>query len=220
TRQISASGRATVQVVIPYIDLLTNHVDKFARDETLLPCVRAAAKRGRAILDKYYERTDENIVHRNAMVFTPRYKLQYFRTQDWPEEWITEARDLAREEYRTQYKPAATSCTEANGAANSAPAPRPGRRSATASTAAVSSELVLSRPATDIFSACITGYSRPLLLAHAQQRLPKPGSARSIPRDPSAHHRRRPSGVLAPSCADRSRPVPCPYGIGLPLCAG
>ena len=53
--------------VIPYMDLLTEHVDKFTRDESLAPCVRAAAKRGHKIIDKYYEASDETMIYRVAM---------------------------------------------------------------------------------------------------------------------------------------------------------
>ena len=53
--------------VIPFIDLLTAHVNKFASDDMLSPCVRAAAKRGRCILDKYYAATDETSIYRIAM---------------------------------------------------------------------------------------------------------------------------------------------------------
>ncbi|OJT13075.1 Zinc finger BED domain-containing protein 4 [Trametes pubescens] len=105
TKQISVSDRALVQDVIPYIDVLTSHVDTFRNDASLSPIVRAAAQRGREILDKYYKRTDETIVYRIAMILHPRYKLQYFRDADWEEDWITEALKLVRDEWTTNYKP-------------------------------------------------------------------------------------------------------------------
>ena len=67
TRQISTSNRALVHEVIPYMDALTEHLDKFSQDETLTPAVRMAAKRGRLLLDKYYGLTDETIIYRIAM---------------------------------------------------------------------------------------------------------------------------------------------------------
>ncbi|RPD70490.1 hypothetical protein L226DRAFT_426001, partial [Lentinus tigrinus ALCF2SS1-7] len=104
TRQISSSSRALVHEVIPYIDLLTTHVDRFASDTSLEPCVRAAAQRGRIILDKYYGLTDETCIYRIAMILHPRYKVQYFRGQDWPEDWIQEALDTIRGEWTSCYK--------------------------------------------------------------------------------------------------------------------
>lgn len=53
--------------MIPYIDLLTDHVDDVDKDTQLAPAVRAAAKRGRAILDKYYSYTDDSVIYRIAM---------------------------------------------------------------------------------------------------------------------------------------------------------
>ena len=49
------------------MDVLTEHVDRFTQDEELAPCVRAAAKRGRVILNKYYGLTDETCIYRIAM---------------------------------------------------------------------------------------------------------------------------------------------------------
>lgn len=53
--------------VIPYIDIFTTHLDDFADEPELTPSVRAAAQRGRHVLNKYYERTDESIIYRIAM---------------------------------------------------------------------------------------------------------------------------------------------------------
>lgn len=67
TNEISHSSRGLVHEVIPFMDLLTEHVNEFIANETLHPAVRGAAKRGRAILDKYYTLTDTTIVYRTAM---------------------------------------------------------------------------------------------------------------------------------------------------------
>lgn len=67
TNQISTSTRALVHEVIPYIDILTEHLDDYTDNKDLAPCVRAATQRGRVVLNKYYERTDESIVYRIAM---------------------------------------------------------------------------------------------------------------------------------------------------------
>ena len=40
------------------------------------------------------------------LVLHPGLKTQYFRDQDWPEEWIDEALRLARETWHSHYKPA------------------------------------------------------------------------------------------------------------------
>ena len=42
-----------------------------------------------------------------AVVMHPRYKLDYFRKNQWPEEWIETVRVMARSHYAKYYKPSA-----------------------------------------------------------------------------------------------------------------
>ena len=67
TNQISSNRHALIQDVIPFIDVLTDHVEKFKADTSNSPVVRAAASRGRIILDRYYSRTDEVAIYHVAM---------------------------------------------------------------------------------------------------------------------------------------------------------
>ena len=67
TNQISSNRHALIQDVIPFIDILTDHVEKYKADTTKSRVVRAAAARGRIILDRYYSRTDEVAIYRVAM---------------------------------------------------------------------------------------------------------------------------------------------------------
>lgn len=53
--------------VIPYIDILTAHLDDFQDNLALTSGIRAAAKRGRLMLSKYYSLTDETAIFRVAM---------------------------------------------------------------------------------------------------------------------------------------------------------
>ena len=57
---MSKSSRALVHEVIPVIDILTQHLDKFSDDLVLHPSVRAAAARGRIVLNKYYSLTNSS----------------------------------------------------------------------------------------------------------------------------------------------------------------
>ena len=49
------------------MDSPTDHLDKFRNDADIPPVVRAAAYRGRKLLDRYYSYTDNSIVFRIAM---------------------------------------------------------------------------------------------------------------------------------------------------------
>ena len=111
--------------VIPYIDVLTAHLDDFQDDLSLTSAIRAAAKHGRIMLSKYYSLTDETPIFRIAMstvfmlsascrfltglyqlVMHPMYKLSYFHKAEWPEAWIQEARQLITHEWTMRYRPA------------------------------------------------------------------------------------------------------------------
>ncbi|TBU55542.1 hypothetical protein BD310DRAFT_777191, partial [Dichomitus squalens] len=67
TNDISLSTRGLVHEVIPYMDVLTAHLDDFQDDLSLTSAIRAAAKRGRLMLSKYYSLTDETPIFRIAM---------------------------------------------------------------------------------------------------------------------------------------------------------
>jgi hypothetical protein len=56
-----------VSSVIPRIDALVHVIDDFKDDVSKHPAVRSAAMRGLAILNKYYQKTDESFVYRIAM---------------------------------------------------------------------------------------------------------------------------------------------------------
>lgn len=47
------------------------------------------------------------------IVLHPRYKLEYFIQNEWPQEWINVAKELAQEYWVTYYKPSNTAETMA-----------------------------------------------------------------------------------------------------------
>ncbi len=105
------------------MDILTHKINDAIQDESLHIAVRAAAARGRVILDKYYSKTDQSIMYRMAMstshtvshlilvtyhghdeVLHPQYKTDYFVDEEWEEEWIVAARDIITERWNTFYR--------------------------------------------------------------------------------------------------------------------
>lgn len=56
-----------ISSVIPGIDRLVCAIDNFKDNTSRHPAVRSAATRGLAILNKYYQKTDESFVYRIAM---------------------------------------------------------------------------------------------------------------------------------------------------------
>jgi hypothetical protein len=67
TKLISQSNKPLLHHTIPVFDIITRALDDYVGDDEKLPAVRAAARRGRAMLNKYYGLTDESIMYRIAM---------------------------------------------------------------------------------------------------------------------------------------------------------
>lgn len=114
TLRISQSAIPLIHEVIPLIDVLTHSLDTFISKSSFHPAVRAAAARGKVVLNKYYQMSDSSIIYCCAMMLHPRYKTAYFARQEWPTEWITNAVYLLRSHWITYYKPKVdlrTSCS-------------------------------------------------------------------------------------------------------------
>jgi len=123
TLWLSQKKTPLLHEVIPVIDLLTNRLEDVSTDAKYLPSIRAGAAKGLAVLNKYYSKTDESVMYRCTMsmfrvqtisfllssrlssVLHPKYKLSYFRSKNWPEEWIDAARAVLREQWSSYYKP-------------------------------------------------------------------------------------------------------------------
>jgi len=55
-------------------------------------------------MNRYYSRTDCSVAYRIAMVLHPGMKLEYFRANEWEEDWIEQAEELVREGYAAKYE--------------------------------------------------------------------------------------------------------------------
>ncbi|KAH9915974.1 uncharacterized protein BXZ73DRAFT_24955, partial [Epithele typhae] len=53
---------------------------------------------------KYYALTDSSEAYRIAMVLHPRYKMEYFKSEHWPDDWIETAKTVVRDRYDAVYK--------------------------------------------------------------------------------------------------------------------
>lgn len=67
TERMSKSRVPLLHEVIPMIDLLTNMLQTYIDDLSAFPAIRAAARRGRDMLNKYYSKTDTSVMFRVAM---------------------------------------------------------------------------------------------------------------------------------------------------------
>jgi hypothetical protein len=101
--EMQAAGVPLISTVIKRVDDLVRVIDKYKDDTSKHPAVRSAALRGLAILNKYYEKSDESFVYRISMALDPRFKLGYFVDQEWPKEWIDTVKDITRTVYQEHY---------------------------------------------------------------------------------------------------------------------
>ncbi|KAH9828837.1 uncharacterized protein C8Q71DRAFT_680495, partial [Rhodofomes roseus] len=90
--------------VIPAMDIIDKQLATDALNHALDPAIRVAVSLGKRAINHYYNKSDESAVYRIAMVLDPRNKLQYFRDNAWPDEWITDARFLVRQAYDEDWK--------------------------------------------------------------------------------------------------------------------
>jgi len=101
--EMQSSSIPLISSVIPRIDDLVGAIADFKDDTAKHPAVRSAAARGLAILNKYYQKSDESFVYRIAMALDPRYKLSYFNDQHWPPNWINTVKEITRMVYKDDY---------------------------------------------------------------------------------------------------------------------
>lgn len=128
TKKISQSAVPLIHQVIPLIDSITSHFDAVLDSSTTSLAIQHAALRGLLLLNKYYACTDDMIVYRISMstfhkvifflsshlcylVLHPRIKTQYFKKAGWEEEWIENAKFIAKNEWVTNYKPSTSAST-------------------------------------------------------------------------------------------------------------
>ena len=85
------------------MDKLNNHLNPNTK-KPYHPAIQAAMKLARKKINRYYSMTDLSTAYRIAMVLHPGLKLEYFRQQDWEEDWVDNAENLVCEEYITRYE--------------------------------------------------------------------------------------------------------------------
>ncbi|PIL32936.1 hypothetical protein GSI_05054 [Ganoderma sinense ZZ0214-1] len=127
TLAISQSATPLIHDVIPWIDVMTKHLEDTRDNVDKLPIIRAAARKGYKILQKYYRHTDETPFYRIAMMLHPCYKKRYFVRARWPRDWVEKALSLLHTEwemrYRNQTDPAAAE-DSSSGPSHDANSPR------------------------------------------------------------------------------------------------
>ncbi|KAE9393960.1 hypothetical protein BT96DRAFT_828415, partial [Gymnopus androsaceus JB14] len=97
-----SSNSPNISVVIPAMDAIDEAFATGIVDGRVLSApLRHALLLGKRTLNKYYELTDSLSIYRMAMVLHPSFKLEYFKTLQWPQEWINDAVDITQKAWTT-----------------------------------------------------------------------------------------------------------------------
>ncbi|KAE9397064.1 hypothetical protein BT96DRAFT_823836 [Gymnopus androsaceus JB14] len=113
-----SSNSPNISSVIPAMDAIDEaFASGIVDNHELCAPLRHALSIGKKTLNKYYALTDDSDIYCMAMVLHLSYKLTYFKSLNWTDEWINEAVDIMRKAWTARYKPSAASA----GTAASAP---------------------------------------------------------------------------------------------------
>ncbi|PIL29554.1 hypothetical protein GSI_08362 [Ganoderma sinense ZZ0214-1] len=91
TMAISHSSTPLLHDVIPWIDVMTHHLEDTRDNIEKLPI-------------KYYKHTDETPFYRVAILLHPCYKKRYFARARWPRGWVEASLRLIRAEWENHYR--------------------------------------------------------------------------------------------------------------------
>ncbi|KAF8593224.1 hypothetical protein BDV93DRAFT_461631, partial [Ceratobasidium sp. AG-I] len=108
TNILSQAGVPMMADIIVHYDGLNCKYSKMCLATRLPLWIRQAANRGRQVLNKYYEKTDESELYRLAMLLHPSMRIHYFKAAGWEKDWIDTAVEIAENCWSAHYKPAAS----------------------------------------------------------------------------------------------------------------
>ncbi|KAG2029752.1 hypothetical protein BDR03DRAFT_820744, partial [Suillus americanus] len=93
-------GTPNLVMVIPTMDHIdTVFTNGIIKTQTLHPTIHAALRVAKITLNRYYSLTDESETYQTAMILHPSYKLDYFTSAGWQDEWISMARNIVQQVY-------------------------------------------------------------------------------------------------------------------------
>ncbi|KAG1738826.1 uncharacterized protein EDB91DRAFT_1054358 [Suillus paluster] len=98
-------GTPNLAMVIPAMDHInTVFTNGIIKTQTLHPAIRAALHVAKITLNRYYSLTDESETYWIVMILHPCYKLDYFTSARWQDDWISTARNIVQQVYECSYK--------------------------------------------------------------------------------------------------------------------
>ncbi|KAG6863495.1 hypothetical protein C0991_005417 [Blastosporella zonata] len=76
------------------MDLIDQKLTTASLDPKYKAALRASVGIAKKTANCYYNKTDESELLCVAMILHPRHKLEYFKNNDWPKEWIEMAKKI------------------------------------------------------------------------------------------------------------------------------
>ncbi|QRV88431.1 alpha-glucosidase C [Ceratobasidium sp. AG-Ba] len=105
TETLSRAGVPLLADVILHFDSLEYEYTNLAVDDDQPAYMRLAAQRARAVLNKYYDITDQSNLYRAAVLLHPSMRRQYVVLAEWPTSWIEKSIEIVMRIYWEHYKP-------------------------------------------------------------------------------------------------------------------
>ncbi|CAB5198761.1 unnamed protein product [Rhizophagus irregularis] len=113
TNHISHSRFPTISNFVPVYNWLMDKIEDLQTNKNTNEVIKIVAKNAMEKIQKYYHYTSA-LVYNISTVLDPRLKLQYYKDNDWEEEYITEIRTSIFNIYNTQYAPSLSMTIESD----------------------------------------------------------------------------------------------------------
>ncbi|QRV96425.1 alpha-glucosidase C [Ceratobasidium sp. AG-Ba] len=105
TEILSRAGVPLLADVILHFDSLEYEYTNIAAGNTQPAYMRLAAHRACAVLNKYYDHTDQSDLYHAAILLHPSMRRQYLVLAEWPTGWIEKSVNIVMKIYQEHYKP-------------------------------------------------------------------------------------------------------------------
>ncbi|KAI0776431.1 hypothetical protein BC629DRAFT_1254460, partial [Irpex lacteus] len=89
--QFFSRDEPTLSEVLPAMDTIDEYLTTTSLDKKFQPSIRAAVNLAKKTMNRYYSKTDQSECYRIAMILDPNHKLDYFKNNAWPDDWIETA---------------------------------------------------------------------------------------------------------------------------------
>ncbi|GAA5881439.1 hypothetical protein JCM1840_002893 [Sporobolomyces johnsonii] len=103
TLEFSTKGGGRIEAVIPMIDSLVHHLERFLNSANTVPALHNAIITVLNKLFLYYGKTGDCPYYSAAILLHPAAGTRYLKHQRWPQQWIDEAIDATQALYNQRH---------------------------------------------------------------------------------------------------------------------